>query len=587
MATVFLAEDERLGRLVAVKRLHGESSEEVARRFRREARLGAALNNANVVAVYDITSDDEGTLIVMEYVEGQTLRDEVGEGRMPPERAIAILQGVANALDYAHENGVVHRDIKPANILIRRDGVVKLADLGIATAAEQSKITRSGSVLGTAAYMAPERLDGQPGGAAVDVYALAAVAYEMFCGRKPYEGNTPLEVAHKVVNEPTPDLRRCVSDAPDALAEALMRGLAWEPAERPATAGELVAAIEAALPEAAAGAVVEPTPGGASAGAAGGPPLDAREPADAAPADEADNPATPARVLPPERIRTQAARVAAAAAPAAAAAAPADAAPAPAATDPAPPADTVEPSPEAATPATTDRSPAPPATATGDAAPPAAVASGPARVDGRSRRRWDLPLIAAALGVLALLAIVLITAGGGSDSESPKDEGDRAEQVTPDASQDESAGSQDEQGSNGDSGNGSTPAAPADPGTEGGGGGGSAPAAGTPEAAVNDFYTRAAKGDYEGAWELATPRAQQTLGGFASFSAGQSSLESITFPKLKGKQSGDTASVALNSQAIHNDRVDRCKGSIGLVRSGGTWKLDEFRIATCAKSPRP
>ena len=562
MATVFLAEDERLGRLVAVKRLHGESSEEVARRFRREARLGAALNHPNVVAVYDITSDDEGTLIVMEYVEGQTLRDELGDGPLPPERAIAVLRGVAGALEYAHENGVVHRDIKPANILIRRDGVVKLADLGIATAAEQSKITRSGSVLGTAAYMAPERLDGRPGGPAADVYALAAVAFEMLCGRKAYEGNTPLEVAHKVVNEPTPDLRRCLPDAPDPLADALKRGLAWEPDERP-SAAELVAAIEAALPEAAAGAVIEPVAGAAAAGAAGGPPLDAREPADATPApDTDDSDATPARVLPPERTNVGATRTAAAAA--AASASNGAAASAPATTTSAPAREPTE----------------PPSDGHGE------------RVTGRSRRRWDLPLIAAALGVFALLAIVLITAGD-PDDESPARDGDRAERVSPSSSSDEDAsgaggsGESESQGGQGGQearGHGGDPATA--PGT-GGGNGAATPAAGTPEAAVNDFYTRAARGDYESAWALATPNAQQRLGGFASFRGGQSSLESITFPKLKGKQTGDTATVSLNSQAVHTNRIDRCKGSIDLVRSGGAWKLDDFHIANCAQSPRP
>jgi serine/threonine-protein kinase len=508
MATVFLAEDERLGRLVAVKRLHGESTEEVAKRFRREARLGAAMNHPNVVAVYDITSDDEGTLIVMEYVEGETLRDEISDGRMEAGRAIAILRGVAAALDYAHENGVVHRDIKPANVLIRNDGQVKLADLGIATAAEQSKITRSGAVLGTAAYMAPERLDGKPGGPAVDVYALAAVAFEMLGGRKAYAGNTPLEVAHKVVNEPTPDLRRVVPDAPDALAEALKRGLAWEPEERPASAGELVGEIEAALPDAAATAKVEPL-----AGAVAAPPPEAREPE---PEPEEED-ATPARVLPPERVRTRA------------------------------------------------------AVAT---APPAQPPSEPRRTE-RSRRRPELPLIAAVLGVLALLAIVLITAGGDDDEPSG---GDRAEQSAP----------SEERQQREQSGNGSEEQQPQEqaPAPESGGGQGSTPAAGTPSATVNDFYQRAARGDYEGAWDLATPRAQQKLGGFASFRAGQSSLESISFPKLKHNQNGDKATVDLQSEAVHTNRVDRCKGSIDLVREGGAWKLDDFRIAGCKQSAK-
>src|SRR5919107_1067278 len=142
MATVLLAEDERLGRQVAVKRLHAESPEDTARRFQREAKLGASLNHPNIVAVYDIVSDEDGVLIVMEYVDGGTLRLELDSGPMAPVRAIEVLCGVAAALDHAHEHGVVHRDVKPANVLIaRRDGAVKLTDLGIATAAERTNIT--------------------------------------------------------------------------------------------------------------------------------------------------------------------------------------------------------------------------------------------------------------------------------------------------------------------------------------------------------------------------------------------------------------------------------------------------------------
>src|SRR3954454_17164950 len=217
MATVFLAEDERLGRRVAVKRLHADlSDDDLVTRFRREARMGASLNHPNVVAVYDIATDEEGVLIVMEYVEGHTLREEIARGPVPPGRALSILRGVAAALDHAHDHGVVHRDVKPANVLLRKDGAVKLADLGIATAAEHSRITRSGAVLGTAAYMAPERLEGGSGDATVDVYALAAVAFETLAGRKAIEGSTPLEVAQRVVNQPPPDLRDAIPDAPDA-----------------------------------------------------------------------------------------------------------------------------------------------------------------------------------------------------------------------------------------------------------------------------------------------------------------------------------------------------------------------------------
>src|SRR5918997_2977039 len=135
MATVFLCEDERLRRNVAVKRLHAESPDDTARRFQREARLGASLNHQNVVSIFDTVTDDEGVLIVMEYVEGETLGRLIQrEGGIEPRRALPILRGVAAALDHAHGQGVVHRDVKPGNILVGEDGTAKLGDLGIARA---------------------------------------------------------------------------------------------------------------------------------------------------------------------------------------------------------------------------------------------------------------------------------------------------------------------------------------------------------------------------------------------------------------------------------------------------------------------
>jgi serine/threonine protein kinase len=253
MAVVVLAEDERLGRKVAVKRLHSESPEDAGRRFEREAKLGASLNHPNIVAVYDIVTDEDGVLIVMEYVDGGTLRLEMDSGPMAPVRAIEVLCGMAAALDHAHEHGVVHRDVKPANVLIaHRDGTVKLTDLGIATAAERTNITGSGIVLGTAAYMAPERLDGQAGGPASDVYGTAAVAFEMLSGRKAVTGKTAIEVARRVMEAPPPDLASVVPGTPRRAAAALMRGMAKDPAERPATAGELVRELSAAYAEDAA-----------------------------------------------------------------------------------------------------------------------------------------------------------------------------------------------------------------------------------------------------------------------------------------------------------------------------------------------
>ena len=255
MGAVFLAEDERLGRRVAVKRLHADSPEETARRFEREARLGAMLNHPNLVAVYDTFSDREDVLIVMEYVEGSTLADELLRGTMPRARALDVLRDVAAGLDHAHAQGVVHRDVKPANILLGPGGVVKLADLGIATAAEHTNITRTGTMLGSPSYMAPEQIEGRGVTSAVDVYALAAVAFEALGGRKARPGGTPLEIAHRVVSEPPPDLREAWPDAPPGLAEVLRVGMAGEPADRPASCGELVRR----LGEAARAAEAEPT----------------------------------------------------------------------------------------------------------------------------------------------------------------------------------------------------------------------------------------------------------------------------------------------------------------------------------------
>ena len=172
MARVYLAEDEKLGRKVAVKRLHSDSPDDAAGRFEREARLGASLNHPNLVSVYDIETEPESVLIVMEYVEGQTLRELMADGPLGIEQAISVVRDIGAALDHAHAQGVVHRDVKPANILIRRDGVAKLADLGIAKAAESTQLTSTGMVVGTASYMAPEQLDGSSAGPATDVYAL-------------------------------------------------------------------------------------------------------------------------------------------------------------------------------------------------------------------------------------------------------------------------------------------------------------------------------------------------------------------------------------------------------------------------------
>jgi serine/threonine protein kinase len=247
MATVYLAEDERLGRKVAVKRLHSDSPEDAAQRFEREAKVGASLSHPNLVTVFDTVADDEGVLIVMEYVEGENLAQLMARERVPAEQAISIIRQVAGALDHAHQAGVVHRDIKPANILCSGDGKAKLVDLGIATASERTQITQAGTVLGTPSYMAPEQLEGGRITKSVDIYALAAVAFELLSGRKARQGRTPVEIAHQIASEPVPDIREAWTDAPPAAANALQKAMERDPEARPRSAGQLARSLDDAF----------------------------------------------------------------------------------------------------------------------------------------------------------------------------------------------------------------------------------------------------------------------------------------------------------------------------------------------------
>ncbi len=249
MAVVYLAEDERLDREVAVKRLHADSAEDVEIRFVREAKLGASLNHPNLVWVFDILTDEEGLVIVMEYVDGPHLGRELSSDRMQPRRAVEVLAATASALEHAHEHGVVHRDVKPANVLLGRDGTIKLADLGIATAADITRITRSDVALGTASYMAPEQLEGGRVSSATDLYALATVAFEMLSGAKARSGRTPMEVAHAISTEAPPDLREAWPAAPPQAAAVLTSAMARDPADRPASVCDFVSDLARALGE--------------------------------------------------------------------------------------------------------------------------------------------------------------------------------------------------------------------------------------------------------------------------------------------------------------------------------------------------
>jgi eukaryotic-like serine/threonine-protein kinase len=249
MAKVTLAEDTVLGRQVALKRLYAASDSQGILRLKREALLSASLNHPNLVFVYDAHLEEDGdVVIIMEYVEGETLADVISSrGQLPPDEAMRVLRGVAAALDAIHEQGIVHRDVKPANVLLGQDGTVKLADLGVADVADRTRITSSGAVVGSFRYMAAEQLEGAAPSPAMDVYALAAVAFEMLTGEKARPESNPLALAHAISTRPPPDLRKAWPTAPAEAAAVLQRGMSADPGVRPGSAGELVRRLESAF----------------------------------------------------------------------------------------------------------------------------------------------------------------------------------------------------------------------------------------------------------------------------------------------------------------------------------------------------
>ena len=248
MSTVHLAMDLRLERQVAVKLLAEHLADDPAfvSRFQREAQAAARLIHPNIVQVFD-SGRDQGSdqyFIVMEYIEGSScaeiLRDD---GWVEVDEALSIIEQACEGLDYAHRHGVVHRDVKPGNLLRSREGEVKLADFGIAKATEQSSITQVGSVLGTAAYLAPEQARGEEAGPSADLYALGVVTYQLISGRLPYEASSLTELALKQQQEAPPTLDTLVAAVSPELADAVAIALALDPRDRYRTANEMRRAL--------------------------------------------------------------------------------------------------------------------------------------------------------------------------------------------------------------------------------------------------------------------------------------------------------------------------------------------------------
>ena len=237
MSEVRRGQDVVLRRPVAIKLLRDLGDPRAVARFEQEAQILARLQHPDVVTVFDSGVDHDERFIVMELVDGPTLRELLDEeGRLAPERAGEIASRLASALGFAHDNGVIHRDVKPSNVLFDAEGRAMLTDFGLAKGPAYTVLTRTGQIVGTLDYLAPELIRGQPATPSTDIYALGCVVYECVCGQPPFGGKSMFEMSTAILEENPPDPCANRPDLPSALGWAVLQALAKEPEKRPPTA---------------------------------------------------------------------------------------------------------------------------------------------------------------------------------------------------------------------------------------------------------------------------------------------------------------------------------------------------------------
>jgi beta-lactam-binding protein with PASTA domain/tRNA A-37 threonylcarbamoyl transferase component Bud32 len=242
MGEVFRARDAVLDREVAIKVLHRSlaGDQGFVERFRREARAAAGISHPNIVNVHDWGAVDGIYYMVMEYVRGRALRDLVNaEGRLAPAQAAEVLRQTLLALDHAHRRGIVHRDVKPENILVTTDGVVKVADFGLARAFADGRQTQAGTVTGTVQYLAPEQIRGEPADPRSDLYSLGIVAFELLTGRLPFTGETAMAIAYKHLSDRVPRPSALVPDIPQDMDAFVASATERDRELRPESAAEM------------------------------------------------------------------------------------------------------------------------------------------------------------------------------------------------------------------------------------------------------------------------------------------------------------------------------------------------------------